>query len=155
MPVEENRAAAEVLMVATEALAANARAKRYEPGAVADGIFGYLGVYVDKGRFAAAISIGGRKRYLGTYDDPISAAAAYDQAARARFGPDAFLNLPAPGEREVLRDDVCVAGHDLRVHGVERPGRIRLQCRLCMRVYERRHDAKRRPRRQESLHDLD
>jgi hypothetical protein len=116
---------------------------------------GYLGVFADKGRFAAAITVDGRKRHLGTFDDPISAAAAYDRVARARFGSDAFLNFPADGERHVLRtDEICLHGHDLREHGVKRPGRVRLQCRLCERAYGQRHDAKRRARRQESLHDL-
>lgn len=35
----------------------------------------------------------GKRRFLGYFDDPISAAKAYDRAALAAFGAFAVLNL--------------------------------------------------------------
>jgi hypothetical protein len=37
--------------------------------------------------------------WLGGYADPVQAAMAYDDAARARYGEYARLNFPRPGER--------------------------------------------------------
>ena len=55
---------------------------------------GYRGVYPHKptGRWIAQISIAGRVRHLGIYDDPVAAAQAYDQAARRQWGPFARTN---------------------------------------------------------------
>jgi hypothetical protein len=84
---------------------------------------------------------------LGSFADPISAARAYDAAARRKYGSDAFLNFANVdlGEHQVLRaDDVCAHGHDLREHGVKRPGLSRPQCRLCRSAVELRYKARRR-----------
>lgn len=56
----------------------------------------YRGVYFERrgGRWRAQISVGGRDRYLGTFDTPELAAQAYDVAAAAAFGRFARLNLP-------------------------------------------------------------
>lgn len=51
----------------------------------------YIGVSLrPNGRWQAALS----KQYLGVFDDPVDAAAAYDRAAKAAFGRFARLNFP-------------------------------------------------------------
>ncbi len=44
--------------------------------------------------FIAAISVGGKKQYLGYFDDQIKAAKAYDKKAKELFGEFAYLNFP-------------------------------------------------------------
>ena len=48
----------------------------------ADNKSGYLGVNVDKGKFAASIKVNGRKKYLGSFETPEMAHQAYIQAKR-------------------------------------------------------------------------
>lgn len=58
---------------------------------------GYKGVIrrTDRpGKFRARIVINGRARYLGDFNDPVRAARANDDAARAHFGEFARLNFP-------------------------------------------------------------
>lgn len=57
----------------------------------------YKGVSWDRsrGRWQSKVSIGGRSRNLGRYDDEIEAARAYDRAAEAHWGEFAQLNFPA------------------------------------------------------------
>lgn len=52
-----------------------------------------------RGKWIAAVTVGGRSRYLGTFATDELAAAAYDAVARAAFGPFARLNFPRPGEQ--------------------------------------------------------
>lgn len=54
---------------------------------------GYRGVYAEKGKWSAQISLGGRSRRLGTFRDPADAARAYDRAALHHFGEFARLNF--------------------------------------------------------------
>lgn len=55
----------------------------------------YRGVREHGGRWSAQIHVPGRRgTYLGMWDDEEEAAAAYDRAARARFGAKAKLNFP-------------------------------------------------------------
>jgi hypothetical protein len=47
-----------------------------------------------RGRWIAQIRRGGRKTWIGYFDDEESAARAYDAAARAEWGEFAWLNFP-------------------------------------------------------------
>jgi hypothetical protein len=49
-------------------------------------------------RWFACIKIHGVTRSLGSFDDEISAARAYDAAARRAWGPAAFQNFPEAAE---------------------------------------------------------
>lgn len=55
---------------------------------------GFRGVYVQGRRFVARISINGVRVHLGIYADEISAAKAYDEAAKRQYGQFATLNFP-------------------------------------------------------------
>jgi len=58
---------------------------------------GYKGVVQRKGKWAAFVHKDRRQTFLGLYDTPELAAAAYNGAARALFGAFARLNvLPLP-----------------------------------------------------------
>jgi hypothetical protein len=59
----------------------------------------FKGVSCDhrSGRWDAKITTGGVPRYLGQFDDPLSAALAYDLAAKRYFGDFAYLNFPQGG----------------------------------------------------------
>ncbi|MEY2669223.1 MAG: hypothetical protein RJA59_1861 [Pseudomonadota bacterium] len=56
----------------------------------------YKGVYEAwrPGKWAASIQVQGNKRYLGSFDDEVSAAKAYDIAASKAWGDFAYLNFP-------------------------------------------------------------
>lgn len=56
---------------------------------------GFKGVRYVGGRWRAELRVGGAQRRLGVYDDPITAARAYDDAARHHFGEYALVNFPA------------------------------------------------------------
>jgi len=53
---------------------------------------GYKGVFIDGGKFRAAIRVSGIRRYLGTFSSAQAAATAYDSAALAVFGEYAMTN---------------------------------------------------------------
>lgn len=60
---------------------------------------GFKGVTANRHNWSAAISKRDgagvrRRRYLGTYQDAVHAALAYDAAAREEFGPWARTNFP-------------------------------------------------------------
>lgn len=55
---------------------------------------GFKGVHSSHGRYIAQIRIYGKKVSLGTFNDPIEAARAYDIAAKEHFGEFAKLNNP-------------------------------------------------------------
>jgi hypothetical protein len=57
---------------------------------------GYRGVYLTQGRYWYVFIAG---TYLGTFPDAESAARAYDDAARERFGEFARVNFPLHGEQ--------------------------------------------------------
>jgi len=52
----------------------------------------YRGVYYSG--WMASIQVGGKKKYLGTFESEESAARAYDSAAKIHFGDFAQLNFP-------------------------------------------------------------
>ena len=54
---------------------------------------GFKGVEAKSGRFRAAITIQGKRIYLGYYQIAIDAAYAYNAVAKAHFGEFACLNL--------------------------------------------------------------
>jgi hypothetical protein len=60
------------------------------------GVSKYKGVSWNRKRkvFIAAISVGGKKQYLGGFKSEIAAAKAYDKKAKELFGRFAFLNFP-------------------------------------------------------------
>lgn len=62
-----------------------------------DNASGLKGVSIDKrnGRYIARITVDGRKRHLGVFDDAEEAARAYDAAARQHFGEFARTNFPS------------------------------------------------------------
>lgn len=57
---------------------------------------GFIGVYFDQKaeRWRAKISVHGDSVYLGTFDNPIDAAMARDEAAKMQYGEFATLNFP-------------------------------------------------------------
>lgn len=68
---------------------------------------GYKGVCkVRTGNWQAQINYCGRAVYLGCYEDALSAAAAYDNAAKSLFGEYAFLNLPDAEGAEIVQKDI-------------------------------------------------
>lgn len=56
---------------------------------------GYMGVHFDSGRWHASITVSRRRVNLGAYDDPVSAAEAYDRKAIEIRGPLTRINFPA------------------------------------------------------------
>jgi hypothetical protein len=59
----------------------------------ADNTTGFKGVSKTRsGRYRAYIATDGRQRYLGTFDNPVEAARAYDTAALAQWGEFARPN---------------------------------------------------------------
>lgn len=68
---------------------------------------GYKGVCQTKdGLWQAQIQYCGRAVYLGRYGDTLSAAMAYDMAAKRLFGEYAFLNLPGTEGMEIVQKDI-------------------------------------------------
>jgi len=55
---------------------------------------GYRGVSKNKKKFAARITIGGKKTHIGTYDTPKEAAIAYDRAVLKANKSTTLLNFP-------------------------------------------------------------
>jgi hypothetical protein len=57
----------------------------------------FKGIYYNPAhsrKYRAYITLNGKRRSLGWFDDDVSAALAYDAAARELFGPYACLNFP-------------------------------------------------------------
>lgn len=57
---------------------------------------GFKGVSISKhtGRWQSILTFEGKRHFLGRFDTPEKAAAAYDDAARVHFGEFAVLNFP-------------------------------------------------------------
>ncbi len=60
---------------------------------------GYKGVSRYRGRWQATIRVDGRLRWLGTFDDPVEAARAYDDAVLKYRGRKGLLNFPTRKRR--------------------------------------------------------
>ncbi len=56
---------------------------------------GYRGVFPSLSRWQAIASVGGKLKYLGTFDSPEDAAAAKDSYVSQHHGEFAVLNFPA------------------------------------------------------------
>jgi hypothetical protein len=81
---------------------------------------GYKGVEFRKDRGKWRAYIGDRRcgnlKRLGHFDSAEEAALAYDEAAKERYGDDAFLNFPLNGEKQgFLKREVgyCAYGHEM------------------------------------------
>lgn len=61
---------------------------------------GFRGVHVEKGKYRVRITYEGYQYHLGYFLDAVTAARAYDQAARDAFGAEAILNFPDDGKHE-------------------------------------------------------
>lgn len=80
---------------------------QFNKGVLANNQSGYKGVCkVRTGNWQAQINYCGRAVYLGCYEDALSAAAAYDNAAKSLFGEYAFLNLPDAERTEIVQKDI-------------------------------------------------
>lgn len=80
---------------------------QFNKGALSNNQSGYKGVCkVRTGNWQAQINYCGRAVYLGCYEDALSAAAAYDNAAKSLFGEYAFLNLPDAEGTEIVQKDI-------------------------------------------------
>lgn len=76
----------------------NANTRPHRDGAGFDGKH-YKGVRVDgerngKKRYQARITVNGKRKALGHFDNPVDAAKAYDKAAARHFPGAVFLNFP-------------------------------------------------------------
>lgn len=67
-------------------------------GLMANNATGFKGVrfHSRDQRYEASIGCRSKRMFLGYHDDPVSAALAYDSAARRLFGPFASTNFPTP-----------------------------------------------------------
>ncbi|MBY0307936.1 MAG: hypothetical protein K2Q09_04260, partial [Phycisphaerales bacterium] len=57
-----------------------------------------------EGVWQAQIVVRYRQRRIGSFDNEVAAAHAYDEAAREHFGADARVNFPLPGELPTALD---------------------------------------------------
>jgi hypothetical protein len=88
-------------------------------------VYGYRGVRPERrtGRWMAYAAHEGRQVSLGTYADPVAAAHAWDNWARAHHGPFAALNFPdEENRRRLVWRGVCArrglgVAARVRLHG--------------------------------------
>lgn len=78
----------------------------------------FKGVRQNGLNWSADINVGGVPFYIGTYGNPIKAALAYDDAARAAFGACARLNFPDHGEQSALYPEEIAALNSIIFTGV-------------------------------------
>lgn len=62
----------------------------------------YRGVCLERGKWRAQITFGGRKHFLGTFDKETDAAKAYDRAAINHHGAKAITNFKYGDGNEVI-----------------------------------------------------
>lgn len=75
------------------------RPPRYKNRPRGDNKSGYAGVYKRKNKWVATIKVGDRRLHLGSFDDPVEGARAYNAAAVEAWGESAWLN-PIPDVTE-------------------------------------------------------
>jgi AP2 domain len=92
----------------------------------------FLGVFwnTQKGKWCAIISPGGKQQHLGFYVSEMEAALVRDDAARAVYGEEAWLNFPdgvpqavrdqLRAERETATEAARVAGREAAAAGLSR-----------------------------------
>lgn len=105
---------------------------------------GFRGVFFDskKGKFRAEIGNwkSGMRRRLGTFVTAKDAAQAYDSAAIDRYGDDAALNFPLPGERKTKFANGCTVHGKENIY-VDKAGVM--HCRICNRMAASEYKARR------------
>lgn len=131
----------------------SAPARRFNATRVHGNKHGYRGVEYDRDRNkyrAKIVPDGGRGIWLGRYDTPEEAAAAYDAAASEIYGDLAFLNFPLTGEKKTIKsqlaDGLCANGHKIADHGYVRPDGRGVTCRRCNAQAQARYYAKKKVR---------
>ena len=100
---------------------------------------GFRGVAYDKRKERFRAEIGNRKS--GNIKrgpcrlTALEAAQDYDAMARTRYGKDAHLNFPGPGELSAIHIELdpgrCAYGHDLAYYGYVDPHSSEVNCRQC------------------------
>ncbi len=120
--------------------------RRFQSTRVHGNKLGYRGIewHEGRGRFRAVIwPLPTMRRHLGWYLTAEEAAVAYDRAARAVYGGEAYLNFPRAGEHRAvgsrLREGICPNDHNLAEHGYIRPDGRGTGCRRCNRLAARRY----------------
>ena len=68
---------------------------------------GYYGVYPEKGRYTAKMSVNGKKEYIGFFDTAEEAAKSYDKRSFELNGINAALNFPEDyADKTVTNDEI-------------------------------------------------
>lgn len=82
----------DILDATRENLQIISQAANLQKGQHKTGSSGYRGVVAFRGRWRASCSVDNSFKYLGVYDTPQEAAAAYNTYVRNRFGASAYVN---------------------------------------------------------------
>lgn len=83
--------------IATAAALAKTKGFKQTPISPRSGL-GFKGVEQYNGRYRTIFNVGGVRKVVGVFDDPLVAAKAYDDVARKAYGAAGWLNFPEVGE---------------------------------------------------------
>lgn len=83
----------------------------------------YKGAVPVKGGWDAVISVGGRPKYIGTYETEREAALAYDRAAEQRYGEYAQLNFPDLSDAPMTRREKGIPRLRTQARSLKRPSK--------------------------------